>query len=201
VCFSWLCVAKPLYDWNQTKGWIETDALIQHSEVTSQSNMHGPEYSLNVVFEYQFNGNNYKSDNSGLGSGIDTPAADMADWVAAHPVGTRTRCWVNPADPKQAVLERRLTFDWIAPALGLLMLGFGFFCFGDLIQTKWRKISGRRAFGAFLAGALPGGCSHTAGIAAALGHGLGLPDRGSGLCAAQSMVFGKIHPRNFTRPK
>lgn len=133
------CVAKPLYDWNKTKAWIETDAFIQHSEVTSQSSMHGPQYSLNVVFEYQFNGNNYKSDNSGLGSGIDTPAADMADWVAAHPVGTRTRCWVNPADPKQAVLERRLAFDWIAPALGLLMLGFGCFCFGDLIQTKWRQ--------------------------------------------------------------
>lgn len=135
------CVAKPLYDWNRTQGWVETDTTIQHSEVTSHSSMHGPEYSLNIVFEYQFNGNNYKSDNSGLGSGIDTPAADMADWVAAHPVGTRTRCWVNSADPKQAVLERRLSFDWIAPALGFLMLGFGCFCFGDLIQTKWRQKS------------------------------------------------------------
>jgi hypothetical protein len=133
------CVGKPLYDWHKTKSWIETAATIQHSEVITQSSIHGPEYSLNVVFAYQVSGTNYQSDNLGFGSGLDTPAADMSDWVALHPAGTQTRCWVNPEDPKQAVLDRRLTFDWIAPALGLLMLGFGCFCFGDLIQTKWRQ--------------------------------------------------------------
>jgi hypothetical protein len=132
-----MSVARPLSDWRRTRSWMEADATILHSELISRSGIHGPEYSLEVVFEYEVNGKRYRSDKAGLGFSIEAPVADMSDWVAAHPAGARMRCFVNPQDPTEAVLDRHLRLEWISPALGLLMMGFGLFLFAGFRRT-WR---------------------------------------------------------------
>lgn len=139
-----ITVGKPLSDWRKTRSWPEAEATIQHSELLSHSGMHGPEYSLSVVFEYEVNGTKYHSDKSGLGMGLDESVADMAAWVAAHPEGTKTHCFYDPQDPADAVLDREFRIEWISPALGCLMLAFGCFCFGDILRTWWwrRRLAG-----------------------------------------------------------
>ena len=50
-----------------------------------------------------------------------------ADIVAAHPRGARVRCWVDPDDPTEAVLERGLTtqaFVGLVPAAFIALDAF-----------------------------------------------------------------------------
>ncbi len=137
--FLGFCLVGPLWFWSQSRHWISTLATISRCEITSQSSQHGPTYHLQLTYEYDFQGRRYRSDRKTFGLGIDEPVADLTAWAAAHPVGSRIECFVNPSNPTEAVLDRTPTVGWVSLALGSLLLGLGFFMFSQLWRTRWMR--------------------------------------------------------------
>jgi len=144
VFFLGFCIGAPLRHWWQARQWVEREAYISRCQLHSRSGTHGPEYSLDLLYEYEFAGRQLHSSRQSFATGVDEPVADLSDWIAAHPVGSRVKCRVNPVDPTEAVLENHLRLGWVSLALGLLMLGFGLYCIGQLWSAwRWRRLSGK----------------------------------------------------------
>jgi len=140
VFFLGFNVTHPLRRWWQSKEWKETEATITRCELSSRTGLHGPEYSLELTYEYEFGGRHYRSGRRGFGMSIDTPVIDLSQWVATHRPNQRVRCFVDPNEPTEAVLERNLEIEWVTPSLGVLMFGFGIY----LGLAMWQARSLRR---------------------------------------------------------
>lgn len=132
------CVAYPLWRWSQSRNWVMTDATVIQCQVKQElSAQHGPEYSLELLYGYDYAGRQYHSGQRTFGMAIDLPVVDLAAWVAAHPVGTAVKCFVDPQHPTEAVLEKNLEIGWVPVALGTLMFGFGILMFGRWWRAWW----------------------------------------------------------------
>ena len=86
--------------------WIEARCEIVDSYVDVHSDSdHGDSYSLHVKYRYEVDRQEYMSDRYDFSHGAPSQAeAETA--VAGLPSGTQTVCYVNPADPSEAVLKR-----------------------------------------------------------------------------------------------
>src|SRR5262245_9530536 len=91
--------------------WQEVPCTIVESSVQTHSDEDGSTYSVNVVFTYSVDGSEYRSDRYKFMGGSSSGYDSKAKVVAALPAGTRTTCWVNPADPTDAVVNRGFTPD------------------------------------------------------------------------------------------
>ena len=100
-------------------------------------------FRLEVVFEYRVAGATHRSDSftsKEFFSGIDHSSSDygeVARQAAASPAGSTGICFVNPADPSVAILERRKL--WFYPLA--LTGGPGFICLYVLFK---RRLAQRR---------------------------------------------------------
>ncbi|MBK1834387.1 DUF3592 domain-containing protein [Roseibacillus ishigakijimensis] len=89
--------------------WQETPCVILESEVRERQI--GPavpvDYSLGILYGYDFAGEPYSSENYDLrGNAWVKESAKIRALVQKFPAGSRQICWVNPAQPAQAVLKK-----------------------------------------------------------------------------------------------
>jgi hypothetical protein len=89
--------------------WRETPCTLLASSVRS----HGDTFSVAVRYAYALDGRAYTGERFNFLSGSSSAHDSKAAWVAAHPAGSRMTCWVNPADPNDAVLQRGLTWEYL----------------------------------------------------------------------------------------
>src|SRR4029079_17377339 len=106
VFLTGFCVVAPVRNWLDARDWVTTSAVIDRSELTSHSGIHGPEYSLEVKFSYEFAGRKWQSTRRSFNQSIDESVADLDAWVAAHKPGSTAQAFVNPHDPAEAALDR-----------------------------------------------------------------------------------------------
>ena len=90
------------------KGWMETPCMVLESRVQSHSDSDGTTYSVDILYTYAHGGRDYRSSQyefiGGSSSGYDGKAAV----VRQYPAGGPAVCYVNPANPGEAVLKREL---------------------------------------------------------------------------------------------
>lgn len=90
-----------------TREWTETPCLVIRSQVKERSSKHiTREYSWNVEYMYDYDGESYTSK-------FHTPRA--AKWkssikeaqalIEKYPLNEKAICYVNPANPSQAILQ------------------------------------------------------------------------------------------------
>lgn len=110
----------------RAQGWTETPCVIQDSEVSHHSD---GTYSVDISYTYRFSGRALTSDHYYLtessSSGFDAKQAI----VDRYPAGSRTVCFVNPANPSEAVIERGFTADllWgLVPLMFMFFIAMGF---------------------------------------------------------------------------
>lgn len=90
----------------------------------------GQQFAEDVVYSYEIAGKTYQADRykfyHGWSKGRDK-ALEEADLVARYRPGSQTMCYVNPNDPTDAVLHRRLgTIPMLFTApLSLALIGVG----------------------------------------------------------------------------
>jgi len=147
VFLGGFCVVGPVAQWLHSRDWVETDAVLMRSELTSRSGIHGPEYSLEVDYSYEVAGQKYHSTRRCFGGAMDEPVADLTAWAAAHKPGSSIRALVSPRDPAEAVLSRTVDLGWISLSLTLLMFCFGALMLFQCVRTRWLS---RRLHGATL---------------------------------------------------
>jgi len=139
VFLGGFCVVHPLSQWLDARDWQQTAGVLTRSELTSRSGMHGPEYSLEVGYNYEFGAQKYRSTHRTFTGPMDEPVADLAAWAAAHRAGSPVRVFVNPRNPTEAVLDRTIKPSWVSLSLGLLMLAFGSLMGLQCVKSRWQR--------------------------------------------------------------
>ena len=144
ILLLWILTLSPLLLHLASQRWEEVPARVTSSELVrsrSQSTGRRPSgttYRIAISYEYQYGGKTYLGERYDItrSSGSTNVGVDeMRRIVRRHPVGMQTRCWVNPADPSQALIDRSLAGNYFLfmvwfpfPFLGLgviaVMVGF-----------------------------------------------------------------------------
>jgi len=119
-----LCV-RPIYKVIDARNWIETPCRVLHAEVRSHDSDDGTTYSVDILYEYTADGKVWRSNRYDfLGSSSSGRSGKQAvvDQYRAMP---RPVCFVNPANPAEAVLVRKPTaklliclFPWVFFLIG-----------------------------------------------------------------------------------
>lgn len=117
---TYLVTVRPMMGILTARHWQETTCRILSSNVQSHRSK-TTTYSVDVLYSFEFNGREYRSNRYGFTTGSSSGYKGKAEIVARYPAGTTAVCYVNPNDPTEAVLERGFTADlWI----GLIPLVF-----------------------------------------------------------------------------
>lgn len=112
---------QPLFKVQAARAWRETPCEIVSSELRSNSDSDGTTYRVDIVFRYRVDGRTYTSENYSFLTGSSSSYEWKREVVSAHPSGSSSICYVNPADPSEAVMNRGLHAEM---AFGLLPLIF-----------------------------------------------------------------------------
>lgn len=91
----------------ETRGWQQTPCVIIRSEIVEQRpTPNSPLAFLPVVhYRYQFDGQSYTGTNIKRIDGPTSHPKRAQAKLEKYPLDRQLDCWVNPADPGQAVLK------------------------------------------------------------------------------------------------
>jgi len=121
----WVAMVQPLVLIFAARSWRETSCVILSSQVAESSGSKGGTYKPDILFTYSVCGRSYQSRQYRFGDVFSSGREGKEKIVAAFPPGMRAPCWVDPADPRQAVLERGLSPALLVGLFPLLFLAIG----------------------------------------------------------------------------
>ncbi|HEX3525935.1 MAG TPA: DUF3592 domain-containing protein [Thermoanaerobaculia bacterium] len=99
----WMLYLAPARNAQAARGWQPTDCRIVSTERTLRvAKRHHTKVGLEVVYEYTAKGQTHRNTLYRFGGHVEEPEITQA--VSHFRSGTRTTCWVDPANPEQAVL-------------------------------------------------------------------------------------------------
>lgn len=104
----WFLTLRPTLDWLRSRNWQATEAVIEKAwlQPSSRSNR---TLEVNVRFHYQAQGKPRVGTCQSFLQGFSRVGApDKQEIVDNLPAGKVVTCWVNPAAPDEAVLDRSL---------------------------------------------------------------------------------------------
>jgi hypothetical protein len=102
---------KPLLEITAARNWPAVPCTIISSQVTTRQGDDGPTYGVEVVYQYRVDGRSYTAARYRFSSITSSGRTGKAAVVARLPAGKKTVCYVNPADPTDAVIERAFTSE------------------------------------------------------------------------------------------
>lgn len=118
------------------KRWVRTPCVIEYSRVRRHTgDKGGSTYSVDVLYRYRFKGKTYHSNRYSFLTGSSSGRGAKQHVVDSYRPRQRARCWVNPDDPYQAVLTRKMTSDiyfGLIPAV-FIVIGLG------ITFASWRS--------------------------------------------------------------
>lgn len=121
--FVYFLAILPIVRVQQAKAWIATPCEILSSEVETHRGDDGDTYRVAITYRYRVDGQTYTGDRYQFVPGSSSGRSGKAKIVRQYPAGSAATCYVNPADPAEAVIERRYTRDML---FGLIPLVFVF---------------------------------------------------------------------------
>jgi len=95
---------RPLSRVYQARSWRAADCEVLSSRVVRSDDTSRPE----IRYRYSVDDRPYTSDRYNFIPGS-TSGSMASDAVESHPAGTRFECYVDPADPSEAVINRDIT--------------------------------------------------------------------------------------------
>ena len=117
----------PLRRVRRAKQWREVPCVIVSSSVEEDATESGV-YRVLVTYEFEAGDHAYVATRYSFAVGATAGYRGKRAVVARLAPGTRTVCYVNPANPGDAVLERGVTWDMVfVGVLMVVMLGAFFF--------------------------------------------------------------------------
>jgi hypothetical protein len=78
-------------------------------------------YRVSILFHYRYHDTNYTSSHYQFSSGSSSGQAGKQRIVDQYPPGRETVCFVNPADPAEAVLDRGYFGEMAYGLIGLVL--------------------------------------------------------------------------------
>jgi hypothetical protein len=108
----------------RSRKWVETPCTIVLSQINRADN--GRLY-WNVLYDYEFGGQSYRGQRFEILQYLSDDWGDIAELVDQYPKGKQGVCFVDPSQPENAVLSRRIrpaVWLLVAPAL-MVLVGIG----------------------------------------------------------------------------
>lgn len=105
--------AVPVVRVVEARSWQAAECVILESRVATHTGDDGATYSVEVLFRYTAGGRDYRSDRYDFFPGSSGGRSGKERIVAELAPGTRTACWFDPEEPREAVLERGLTLEFL----------------------------------------------------------------------------------------
>lgn len=109
----------------EAQSWREVPCVIVSSDVRSHSSDDGVTYAIEVLYRYEVDGREHRSNRYQFLGGSTSGYDGKAEIVARIPAGTETTCYVDPDDPFEAVIERGFTTDYLFGLLPLVFVAVG----------------------------------------------------------------------------
>jgi hypothetical protein len=121
----WLYLTFPVFKMIAARKWPATPCVIVSSGVRGEPGSHGYVYSVNIAYTYHARGREFTGDRYQFVTGASSGYAAKAAVAERYPAGTNAVCYVNPADPGDAVIERGFTGDmwWAFLSLPFIVIG------------------------------------------------------------------------------
>ena len=136
-----LLTVRPALQVLAARAWAPTPCVVEASTVRAlRGSKGGTSYRVETRYRYEFAGREYFSERYGFSEMASSGRASKARVVASLPPGTQTTCYVNPARPHEAVIERR--FD---PQMAVGAFGLMFFFVGALGIVFAKRLTQRRS--------------------------------------------------------
>lgn len=107
-CF-WSMSGRPTLDWMRARDWEPADAVIEKAHIQTIHDSEGDKHKAVVHFRYQYRGATHAGTRySFVSADMNLGATDQEHVRNNLTLGKTVRCWVNSADPAEAVLDRSL---------------------------------------------------------------------------------------------
>ena len=131
---TYLFLVQPILCAQRAKSWVPAPGTVIASRVVSHHSDDSTTYSVDIFYEYEFNGKTFRSNRYHFSTGSSSGHAGKKAIVDAHPPGKAITVYVDPSDPFEAVIERGYPNDlWfgVIPLVfviaGIAMLAGSFF--------------------------------------------------------------------------
>ncbi len=128
---SWFLLLQPAWQVAAASRWEPRSCVVLASRVESSAGTRYRRYWPEIRYSYEVNGAAYTSKQYGFFDPLFASVSEAA--VARHPVGSTTPCYVNPANPGEAVLQRGIDWGVVEGLLCLVVL------VGAIVQL-WRLV-------------------------------------------------------------
>jgi len=125
LAFFVFIVGRPLLHVVQARQWRSTSCEIISSRVHSSQDSDGSTYRVEMTYRYSFDGRTYVGNRYEFLNLSTSGYRGKAAIVARLAPGTRTPCWVNPADARESVIERGVTLGFLFGLIPLLFILIG----------------------------------------------------------------------------
>ncbi|MBN2310521.1 MAG: DUF3592 domain-containing protein [Candidatus Hydrogenedentes bacterium] len=125
----------------RARTWDAVPCTIVSSDVESHSG-EDTTYSIAIAYTYTVNGREYRSDRYQFMGGSSSGYRGKRAVVDRHPPGSKAICYVNPADPAEAVLNRGITPDFAFALIPIVFMAVGA---GGIVYGLRRKPAPPRA--------------------------------------------------------
>ena len=111
----------PLLRIVRAKGWLATPCVILSSAVNEDRNDSGL-YRIGVTYKYEIGGHSFESRRYAFATGAFFGYRGKKAVANRLAPGTKTVCYVNPADPSDSVIERGMTSDLLIVGIVIIIM-------------------------------------------------------------------------------
>jgi len=123
------------------QNWVPSDCKI----ISSEKICNGDDFSAQIYYEYNFEGKNYTGCKIRIFERSDNCGKAASFYLKKYRKGRTSTCYVNPATPEEALLEKNITIDDIVLPCGLSILfiiaGTSVLAFVRYIRAKEKRKS------------------------------------------------------------
>lgn len=127
-------LCREVYRSAQTYRWPAAECVVLESRVQEDRNDEHP-YRFQVRYEYQWQGQTFSSDKWSRHGGLYSDYGEAQQLVTRYPLDSKATCFVNPANPSEALLKRPSLWIGLLIFLPLVFVGIG----GIGIVAMWSK--------------------------------------------------------------
>ncbi|MFH1616136.1 MAG: DUF3592 domain-containing protein [Planctomycetota bacterium] len=118
---------RPIIKVITAQNWPQAPCKIVSAEVSSHEGGDSITYSIDIVYQYEFDGKTYESDRYDFTGGSSSGYESKAKVVRQYKKAQNPVCFVNPENPSEAVLHKGLHygFFWALFPLPFVAIGIG----------------------------------------------------------------------------
>lgn len=121
----WFITVKPLLQIRAARSWDIVPCTVLSSSVASHDGDDSTTYSVKISYRYEVDGRGFQGSRYRFEAGSDSNRMEKQEIVRRHPAGAQTDCFVNPANPNEAVIDRNPHRGLWWGAMGLLFVAVG----------------------------------------------------------------------------